>query len=580
MNIVNNDKMGSILKAKEYLNRYEIYEGFNPDNVSLFLNLDLVNAIEADVDVDLIFNTVISSPKDGENDRQALLHYLLINEYEKKVNYLDINPYSKRVGLKGSLITDNNLMSEGNSDVSHILTEIQNIALKENETNTSYGTREVMMDRIDCMDQALFKLDGLNIRGVQLLDAMEYTKGSAQLLYEIIKSRKPDKIEPLLSYINNKAALRILNGESVEESVAYCDLCESNIMEENCLVMTQENASMYLSDNKPLDVNYSKVDICSFISKYVAIEAAKARGFRIIKDTNPTFEDGRLSSIIMYNDKTGAIISAPGVGEDNFCYAGCELYFTAKGDLKHSFDENVSFNRIPGTDLTKCQSSYTDGLFSYYDKCVDKLIPSDNFVFPIPSYVRADDTYFINFETHPFINDVLVEGNRNLSSRVYAINNTINLLLLKYDNEIQNSGVSLYEPLKDKEICRDDSFIKELISKAGLRISEIEKGLNILNIAFCYLQVPETEQTRIVEAVENKLENNFEKYSKSPFAKNITIKDVHESFRRYKAIRNDDVAMNKLFDALKFQEVETIPVDLPWEIKERKEICKDDIEKE
>lgn len=61
--------------------------------------------------------------------------------------------------------------------------------------------------------------------------------------------------------------------------------------------------------------------------------------------------------------------------------------------------------------------------------------------------------------------------------------------------------------------------------------------------------------------------------------KNITIKDVHESFRRYKSIKNDDVAMNKLFDALNLQEVKTIPVDLPWEIKERKDFSKDDIER-
>ena len=579
MKVVDIEKSKYVLEASEYLNRY--FSNYTVyDNFILDLLPNVVNAIEAGIDIDIIFQTVLSSLEKSEDAQLNLLQYLLISEYEKKVHYMEMGPYSKRIGLIGDLLKDDYLMSEGNHKASTVLSEIRGVALKEKETSSFENSS--MMDRLDCMIQVSFDLDKFNIRGVQILDAMDYTKGSAQLLYEIIRNGQPDEISALIEYINSKAALRIKNGESLEENIACLNglnSFDSEYIGKYNLVMTKENVDSYLRDANPLSFDFSKIDICGFTNKKAALDAASARGFRVIKDTNPTFEDGKLSSIIMYNDKTGAIIDAPGVSNDNFCYAGCELYFVAKGDLKHSFDENVSFNRIPETDLIKCQSNYTDGLFSYYDKCVDKLIPINNFVFPIPSYVRADNAYFINSETHPFINDVLIKGNRNLSSRVYAINGTINLLLLKYDNEIQNSGVSLYEPLKDKEICSDDAFIKELISKAGLYVSEIEKGLNILNIAFCYLQVPETEQIRIVEAVENELENDFDRYSKSPFAKNITIKDVHESFRRYKSIKNDDVAMNKLFDALNLQEVKTIPVDLPWEIKERKDFSKDDIER-
>lgn len=580
MKVVDIDKSKYALKASEYLNKYfsnyTVYDNFIPD-----LLPNVVNAIEAGIDVDGIFQTVLLSPEKSEDAQLNLLQYLLISEYEKKVHYMEIGPYSKRIGLMGNLLKDDYLMSEGNHKVSTVLSEIRGVALKEKETSSFENGS--MMDRLDCMMQVSFDLDKFNIRGVQILDAMDYTKGSAQLLYEIIRNRQPDEISALIEYINSKAALRIKNGESLEENIACLnglDSFNSEYIGKYNLVMTKENVSSYLRDAEPLSFDFSKIDICSFTNKKAALDAAGARGFRVIKDTNPTFEDERLSSIIMYNNKTGAIIDAPGVSEDNFCYSGCELYFTAKGDLRHSFDDNVSFNRVPESDLIKCQSSYIDGLFSYYDKCVDKIIPSNIFVLPIPSYVRSDDAYFITSETHPFINDVLVDKNRNLSSRVYAIDGTINLLLLKYDSEIQNSGVPIYESLKDKEIFKDDSFIESLILTSGLYVHEIEAGLNILNIAFCYLQVPEDVQSKIVGAIENVLVNDFDRYSGSPLTKNLTIKNVHEIFQEYKVVKNDNVSMNKLFDALDFQEVKTIPVNFPWEINERREFCKDTIEKE
>lgn len=580
MKVVDIDKSKYVLEASEYLNRYfsnyTVYDNFIPD-----LLPNVVNAIEAGIDVDIIFQTVLSSPEKSEDTQLNLLQYLLISEYEKKVHYMEMGPYSKRIGLIGDLLKDDYLMSEGNHKASTVLSEIRGVALKEKETSSFENGS--MMDRLDCMIQVSFDLDKFNIRGVQILDAMDYTKGSAQLLYEIIRNRQPDEVSALIEYINSKAALRIKNGESLEENIACLNglnSFDSEYIGKYNLVMTKENVDFYLRDANPLSFDFSKIDICSFTNKKAALDAAGARGFRVIKDTNPTFEDERLSSIIMYNDKTGAIIDAPGVSEDNFCYAGCELYFTAKGDLRHSFDDNVTFNRVLESDLIKCQSTYIDGLFSYYDKCVDKVNSGNVFVFPIPSYVRAERAYFVTSETHPFINDVLVDKNRNLSSCVYAVDGTINLLLLKYDSEIQNSGVPIYESLKDKEIFKDDSFIERLILTSGLYIHEIEAGLNILNIAFCYLQVPEDVQSKIIGAIENVLINDFDRYSRSPLARNLTIENVHEIFQEYKAIKCDDVSMNKLFDALDFQEVKTIPVNFPWKTNERKEFCKDTVEKE
>ena len=524
----------------------------------------LFEAKKYGVDLEKTYKDAGSPQNLDSNDN--LFQYLLV---EKTLEAKDADCLlSGRFKLANNFFIDDDLVSEGLSEARSILSEIENYYLHVKDTEQHISPLHHMLQRANIMMNVKEMLSDMNIRGRQLIDACEFAGNDPQNLAMILDDKNTgiEHIKNLIEYINQKAAKRIESGLSEEEPIAvlsgtsddYLPASKIKALANNKYTMNKLNYNDYLiTDVKTIDTDYKNLDIISGTNMATAIKIAESRGFHVIKNvpipdefdaSNPAY------SIIMYNDKTGAIISAPIAHDDRFCYGGCDLSFTssASHDISIFHCSSNYMGEINGIPISEYQSTYNEGLFADYEKIIDQIIKLDDktvmdnidkyyFMCPIPTYVNPE--FIPQDEKNKILQDYNLCTNENITDK---ISGCINLLVAKNDPELINSDNKMY-----KYFFNSNAFYKDLARETSLYFSSSDKSFQILDVALSYLKMPDKQKMEIVNGLQSWLvkRNNCTHLSQDKMNFERTM---------------DQVQVEELMESLNYPKVEDLPITLPW----------------
>lgn len=505
-------------------------------------------------------------PKRWDSDDEFMFRYLL--------TYRILEAKGKDFSLSGKprltndvWLTNNYIISEGMIKAYNILSEMMDYYLyRKEKMEHSIKFDNYLLQKTRIAKNTEKMLLDMNICGRQLIDACEYAGNNPQELAEILDSKIIgfDKVKNLISYINQKSAKRIEDGASIKEAIAvlsgatnsYLPASELKALSENKYIMDKSNYKKYITANvKAIVLDYRKFDILKVTNMKTAIHIAESRGFKIIKDVSfpDRFDPPKMAhSIIMYNDKTGAVITAPNARDENFCFIDCSLSFVSLDSLKTSLLNcwQKPIGKVKKTLVREYISTCNNGLFSDYDELEDKIIKLDSdaikdnidkhyFMCPIPQYVN------FKANTHNF-SDIFSDITDYID-----LTDCINLLIAKNDSELVNSEMKIY-----KDFFNGCSFYKYLISQ--LAFSNPFQGLDF---AFSYLHTPDKEKMEICNGLRNCLEKN--KGSFLSEEKRIFFSKELDQYISSEKIMDPD-QFDKLMEKLNYPKIEDLSISLPW----------------
>lgn len=570
-----NKSLDPMYKAAEYLkeNRLSCDVKQNQIGCNLECVINLVQAIESGININHI-----ADKKDGVIDSDMWLFNLKTTLMKNNGSDLLL---SGRVCLTGDIFQDYLLMSEGIPEAREICNKLSSYNVNSNEENRyNEDPFSSIASRAFDMESILLTLDDMNIRGQQVVDAVEYAGGTVPSLFEILKTGRSKE---LVDYINAKTADRISRDNNLSGYVAVTDGASFDKIgnsfsfrwnpKVNTYKMDATNYEKYLNNKKKsLETDYLKHDIINDVDTETAIKIAEARGFKILKrfDNGERF-GSKCESIMMYSDKTGAIITAPKATKNNFCYDGCYLLMIMKNkpefnSLSHSasgfigdYDKNHLFYE---------EWSYHYGLFKTYDtlsldKVEDKLfniLADDMLYLPIPEYVFSTNVYAneIVEKTGPELTYLASQMENNLG--MYHLTKFINYMLMGNDCELLNGACPAFHPFKEK-----DFFSSHLINAIGSCFkNELQEKIEIMRIAFNYLHVPEDKIKEYAEGIRNSLakEDEGTKERKTFFQIPNTYVEIFDSCKHilYEGFDKEDLFL----EALNLPPVESLAISLPW----------------
>lgn len=489
--------------------------------------------------------------------------------------------------------------SEGNRKVHDILNQLGDASShKYNRQFSASEPEAAMAENWWAHNSIKHALDDMNIRGVQVLDALEYVGGSVQKLQEHLHQPLPmDTIdENIAKYCNMKAAQRIRDKVTKSEFIAVHGGAsfDKEDMSTSCMTgyrnpdlipyrykMSVLNYKEYLIDMEPLTEDWSKVDIIQGTDFDTAMKAAESRGFKMIRRTNERARFGDKSfSVLMYNPQTGAFLSAPSARLNDINYGGCniDLWESTKSIPFEMLMHGSSGCVFHYQDVCWHNITASDGLFSQYDNVVEYLDASSidwnklgfagSDTIPVPTYFdryygREDElAQFIGYEDAHMICDM---GG-------YRMGLVLNALIAHYDMEIDATICPQYALIREDRIFRD--------CLDGLCLwdnQNIYEGLKILRLIQIYLNLPDEDYNKLIASMRQILHerdelelsrineqsgfghvrdemmarfNSLEKY----FDKNIKIS---------RGFKNDKLIVEKVL-AKDGNTADTLGVKFPW----------------
>lgn len=268
------------------------------------------------------------------------------------------------------------LMSEGIEEAYDILSRLQSAAVN-NTKNQTMDRWEIMADRMFEIQNVLLTLDDMNIRGQQIIDALEYA-GSIPALYKMLDGVRS---QPLVDWCNDKAATRILDGKSEKEHIATLSGASfaHNKINTDCIsnssqyVMRYNNTRDYKSNIKPHVIDYSAMDLEAGITMEEGIQICEAHGFKLYIDI-PENEDEH--HMFFYNTETGDYITSHSK-PNNFQYgwANCYVFRKERGPVgigctsMPNKEANLFYHQISGADrnLFEKYSKFEGTALDLYD---------------------------------------------------------------------------------------------------------------------------------------------------------------------------------------------------------------------
>ncbi len=515
----------------------------------------------------------------------------------------------KEMLLSGRYVLDDmagfdgdDLMAEGYPEVGDILTSLGSMCQHKTESVVkSDNFVGKIVENIWQTNVPKLGFDDMNIRGRQILDALEYAGGNVWELYQMLNRPYPESTRDpnLVAYVNACAARRIQNKESDMEYIAVCggaSFChmgsilpigmmstdeELNRAKKYSFRMTAENGAYehYLSDIKPITVDYKQIDVISNTPMQDAIKAAKARGFQMLRMgvERPSSFGSMLRPFMMYNPDTAAFIYAGGATQSNACYSGIDLDFWAeKGAIDFSLAMGGSSGSINGyEDVIWHEYSYNNGLFAEYDNCAF-LLHSEKLDFDKIGF-GIDGMRVMNYFAYPYFNQEKLSkeiGGKNANMLcdmgLYYIGVFINYVLAHYDTEIDTKLCSQYAMIQTDKVW-------DMIADRMPWYREIKTTAKLSRIAQLILKLPDSEYEKYYQAVLRDTKNRYERevaYAKSAdwpelVKKNhlANITDNSKLVQRYRdtmhGFRNDEKIAEIIIEKHGVPITE-LGVKLPW----------------
>lgn len=282
----------------------------------------------------------------------------------------------------------------------------------------------------------------------------------------------------------------------------------------------------FMSKSKPMDIE-SKTEYQK------AIEVLDQKEYQLAKQIN---HDG-LSDMYFFNNKDKTFVILKDVKEnDTIFYFQVSLSFMAKPTI-YSLEAHQRINE----DIDEYEVNSLHGLFeSYYsfpyrfDENFEINITPDMFAkmkgcFPIVNYMMPQDE--IGIENFYY----LQEKYSGLIDNIFPdrLENTINLLLMRYDKDITEGNCDIYR------LLNDDVYFKEKL----LHESHCANNLDIINVALSYIQAPDNAKDYIYEllGMQNKVEHSG-------------------------SVLSEEDARN-IISRLNYPDITKLDINVPWQLK-------------
>ncbi len=427
-------------------------------------------------------------------------------------------------------------------------------------------------------------LDDMNIRGQQVIDALEYFDGNVQELYRHLNQPYPmsTRDPEIVKYVNMKAAKRIVEGSKrgriIVEPIAvnsgasfdkikdgsaganWMAVSESQNPEEAAQFykMTAVNYEKYLVDMEKKAVSYKDIDIIRETSLDLALKAAQARGFKIVRRGPDRLCNGDITrGILMFNENTGAFISMDSAKDDDVCHGGCDMDFWDVGNrinfrmLKHS--SSGCPHHYKG--IRWHQITHHEGLFSQYD-AIEVFLKDNGSQIDWKKLGFGHDAMPVcKYLAHPYFNESdlsqkigYVDAHMICDMGGYRLTCMLNSMLAYYDTELDLDACKPFELTKTELMI--DAAVEHL---AVWTEKETYESLKLMRIMQLMFNMPEDEYQKFIDALERKCVardkrtlKEIEELDDGLYKKKRVdeYRSVHECFRKYENIlhgRDNDI---------------------------------------
>lgn len=487
--------------------------------------------------------------------------------------------WSGRVSFNNvDMFNDSIIMGEGIKKAQDIASSLQSWSANKRTQNNPDDPLGTMGMRAWNMMNILLGLDDMNIRGYQLIYAMEYVDGSIEKLYEVLDGGRSQE---LVAYVNKKSAEAYMGGYRSQNQVAVCSgasFCHDGSMgrsdmNRSSLIMTMDKAEDFATANvQPISVDYSKLDIVNRVDFESAIRICEARGFEIVRFVPRQRERGeRVGSLIMYNQKTRDYIVANSCMDDNISYGGTSLYVhrtIPQERWRETFDWLGSSGGHDGQEGMYYEWTYNDGLFKYWEHSLDfvpekdydwSLIGFGHYGIPIPKYFDMPVIYSGTLQDS--LDPKAYYLMHDMGS--YYFEKLVNKILCLYDEELKNScspHYSLYEDwFYSHAVTSDNSWWEP----------EDEESSGALALALTYLKVPDDIVKRLeqgaAEWFKSRDERDREQQQRGGWLSNIGKKSRYDRFMSIakNGINKSSIA-EQVISVYGLPDPQTLPIVLPW----------------
>lgn len=478
--------------------------------------------------------------KDGEVDEFMLrwvLMQMLYNTDGRERLKSGRYAYGDHVGM----LDDGVFFSEGIKEADDALTELCRTCSHYTEQQSPDGNAYAYL----AMKLAL---DDMNIRGQQILDAVEYA-GNVQELYRLLNRPLPEstRAPEIAKYVNRKAAERIRDGKSKAEPVAVDGgasfdkaftpvlQCHNPELAAKHYRMTEIDYEQYLAGIKKLDEDYKNIDVINGTNLNLALRACQARGFEMVRMGGVRDDGSR--GILLWNPVTGAFVTFDSAQEDNACYGGGDLDFFDAGK-EHISWRMLSHGSSGGVhDYEEAiwhQLTYHHGLFREYDQIAGMLHAEDVDWERIGFGITRIP--FCEYYKSPYFNEPKLaekigykDAHMICDMGGFHLQQFINLVLTYYDGEIDISHAAPYK------IVKRDTMPRQCLNIFILWVGEMNETMKLMRLAKLMLQMPDEEFKKFTDALyERCVDENKKQQERIGAEENPVVKRrMKEDFKDY-----------------------------------------------
>ena len=392
------------------------------------------------------------------------------------------------------------VIGEGIRQAYGIASRLQAWAAEKAEEKPARDVMDQISARQISMLNVLLTLDDMNIRGYQIPYALEYAGGSLEVLYGMLdKNHSGD----LCDYINMRSAKDYLAGNlehnqaAVQSGASFCHdgLLSSFALDRSSLNFTSGSAREYArNDIRPLNIDWSKLDIMSSLDLAQVEKIMAARGFQLVRrvERKDRHDGEPVYSMIWYHPERQDYAAAPSAREDNACYGGMHLILHRDPDAMANgsgFWWKCSSGPDKDQDTRYFEFTHNGGLFRHYDAaCTSGLCDPDwkkigfgSYGIPVPEYCKLP----------PLCKNMIDTGNARLDAFMgdmggYYFESLVNRILCYCDAKLENGPSPHY-----REYYKDWFLSNGIADATGWNYGERSDLAMLCAAAFAWLEIPD-----------------------------------------------------------------------------------------
>lgn len=442
------------------------------------------------------------------------------------------------------------LMSEGSTKAYEIIDTLENIAARKERYSSDSDIEYMLLDRMFNMRNILLGLDDMNIRGIQIEDALKYTNGSMPELAKILMA--PQRSEELIEFVNNEAAKRIQAGISSEEQIAVlsgASFTNNFLLDRQEYHMSVINYEKYLSDIEPIKLNYEQMDLERGTDIDTGIKICEAHGFEKVLDIKidkqSKYSEYSIDRILFfYNRKSQDYLVSVCSGQ-NFSCGETYIYAYRKKNTKEMF-------------LANGDSHFNENAKLFYRR----LNNSDGNIFKLYQFIYSEnqdniDRYQIGWDSEEYVPDLIeyyqCRGNMD---EIYNISNIRNDMFF-YDIT-KTISLFLFMPYARQSKSEElhGQYCKWVCDKAisQLDVFRPQEQAWVMKIVKEYVKIPDVIFDNYLHRIQDSRSSLKDRFAPNCYK---TFKDT------YNGITNADV--QKMMKALQLPELSKEEINNMWE---------------